>query len=102
METPWLLSIFAGIWFWFLGKNYAGRAFGWAAAGAIFALVTSTLVVGVCNASFIPHSHEEQVSFGIQAFILALLPTFLVSGSMMLMLSRRYPKKGSKAGRVYS
>ena len=99
MIAPWILSLLTAIWYGIMGHKASGHWLRWALNGALFALVASTLVLGVCNAAFIPRSHEEYVSLQVKSLLLAFLPILLVGGSMMIMLMRKGPSGSGKVAR---
>src|SRR5258708_28269953 len=89
MIAPWILSILTAIWFGTMGHKAGGHWLRWALNGALFALAASTLVLGVCNASFIPRSPEEYVSNQVKSVVLSFLPVVLVGGGLMIGLMRK-------------
>jgi len=89
MIAPWILSIVTAIWYGIMGYKADGHWLGWALGGAFFALAASTLILGVCNAAFIPRSPEEYASIQVKSVLLAFLPVLLVGGSAMIILMRK-------------
>ena len=89
MIVPWILSIVTAIWFGVMGLRADGYWLRWAVAGALFALVASTMVLGLCDAALFPTSPEEYVSFRINSVALAVLPILLVGGIPMIRLLRQ-------------
>ena len=58
MKVPWLFALATAVWFGWMAHR-AGRTWiSWALGGAFFALVATTLVLGVSGAMFVPMSHE--------------------------------------------
>ena len=72
-QLPWLTSLGAAVWFGIMayrgGRNWAL----WVVGGALFGLVTATLILGVAEAAFIPLSHDALVRFHVLMAILAVL-----------------------------
>jgi len=88
MIAPWVFLVLTGLWFGFLGYKTDGRWIRWSVGGALFALTASTIVIGLCDAAFIPLSHQEEAMIKIKTLILASLPILLVGACITLMLWR--------------
>jgi hypothetical protein len=69
---PWLTSLGAAVWFGIMayrgGRNWAL----WVVGGALFGLVTTTLILGVAQAAFIPLSHDALVHFHLLVGVVAV------------------------------
>jgi hypothetical protein len=60
---PWVLCTLTAVWFAWLAFR-AGRGWLlWAIGGGLFALVTSTAVLGLGDAAYIPISHQAHLRF---------------------------------------
>jgi hypothetical protein len=72
-QLPWLTSLGAAVWFGFMAYR-AGRNWAlWVVGGALFGLVTTTLILGVAQAAFIPLSHDALVRFHVLISMAAVL-----------------------------
>ena len=89
MIDPWIISLVTAIWFSWIGWKNGQNPFVWALQGVLLALPVSTIILGLCDAAYIPMSHDEEVSIRLKSLILALLPILLVGICAMLVLSRR-------------
>lgn len=59
-STPWWLALATGFWFALVAQR-AGRSWIlWAISGALFALVTATLILGLGSAMTIPFSDHAR------------------------------------------
>ena len=88
MIAPWVFLVLTGLWFGFLGYKTDGRWIRWSVGGALFALTASTIVIGLCDAAFIPLSHQEETMFKLKTLMLAALPILVIGGSIMLVMWR--------------
>ena len=89
MIAPWIFVVLAAVWFAWLGYKADGRWIRWSVGGALYALVATTMVIGLSDAAFIPVSHEAEASHGLKKMILASLPILVVGGFVMLLLFKR-------------
>ena len=65
MIIPWVLSIATALWFTLMARR-AGRTWvPWALSGAVFALVTATIVLGLGQATCNPFSDEQRTAYHI-------------------------------------
>ena len=67
--VPWILCILVGVWFGTLAQRTARNWVLWMLGGALFALVVSTIVVGLNHATFLPISHEMYVAYCIRTIL---------------------------------
>ena len=88
MIAPWVFLILTGIWFGYIGYKADGRWIAWAIGGALFGLTASTMVIGLCDAAYIPLSHSEETMVQLKTMVFASLPMLLVGGCIMLAHSR--------------
>jgi hypothetical protein len=76
--APWAFSLGTAIVFGLIGHSGDRHWFKWGFSGAVVGLVTSTIVLGLCEAVFIPMSHEAIVAFRIRSVLLTVLVIGLV------------------------
>jgi hypothetical protein len=89
-QLPWLTSLATAVWFGFMAYR-AGRNWAlWVVGGALFALVTTTLVLGVAEAAFIPLSHDAMVRFQALTAFVAVLVVAVAGWLFTLDLQRWY------------
>jgi hypothetical protein len=98
--VPWLLALATGVWFGLMARK-AGRSWvQWACGGAFFALVIATLVLGLAEASFIPLSHDAEVSHQMKsimaAVVLVVVPGWLFTMGMHGKLPKLWPRADSR------
>ena len=93
---PWLLSIGMAIWFAVMAHRAHRRWFLWALGGALSSLVISTIVLGLCDAVFIPMSHKAYVIFRIESVALAVLAVVCFVG-LPAVIAHRIRGAGKKA-----
>ena len=69
MDTtiPWLLCIATAAWFAFMAFRAKDGIIGWAVAGAILGLLTSTIIMGLGHAAYIPMSEAAAQGFRIKS-----------------------------------
>ena len=89
MVAPWIISIAAAAWFGLMGQKTRGQWFAWGLVGAIFALISSTMVLGVCEAAFIPISPDATEAFKFKSVVLAIVPTLLFGSIPLIQLLRK-------------
>ncbi len=71
--SAWVLALATALWFGLMALK-AHRAWGlWAVAGGLFALVTTTIVLGLEEAAFIPFSSREAALFHWRAVGISIL-----------------------------
>lgn len=69
----------------------AGRSwYGWALGGALFALVTSTIVLGVSHAMFLPMSRASADAYQIKSLAVTLV-VVLALGWLLTISLHRHP-----------
>ncbi len=84
MQTiPWILCAVTALWMGALAARARQGWFAWGLAGAVYALVVSTIVCGVRQATLIPITSNAYSSAQMQAFLgaaaLVLIPGALAS-----------------------
>jgi hypothetical protein len=75
---PWLFGLATAFWFGLMARKSGRSAIGWAVGGGLFGLVTSTFVMGLSHAVFIPESQRDYMIFQVKEF----LATALILGVM--------------------
>jgi len=68
---PWLLCVVTAVWFAFMAFRAKEGILGWAVAGAILGLVTSTIIMGLGHAAYISMSEATAQSFRIKTALLS-------------------------------
>ena len=89
METeraPWVFAIITAIWFGWMARRAGRSSTLWVVGGGAFALVISTLVVGLGHATSIPFSDHEriiqQAKWIAAAAIVVLILGWLLTSSL--------------------
>ena len=72
-EVPWAFSLATAIWFGLMARRADRSWLLWGIGGAFLALASSTIVLGVSEAVFIPLSHEACVHSRIGSVAAAAL-----------------------------
>jgi hypothetical protein len=68
-KLPWMFSAATAMWFGVMAAR-AGRSWWlWGTVGAVFALVTSTIYLGLRQSAFIPISYQAEVNFHIKSVV---------------------------------
>lgn len=71
---PWVLSLITAIWFALVARKAERSWVPWAVSGAVFALVTGTIVLGLGNATCNPFSSSEKslahVKWAVEAVVI--------------------------------
>jgi len=88
MIAPWIFLVLTGVWFGLIGYKADGRWVRWSIGGALFGLTASTMVIGLCDAAYIPLSHSEEIMVKLKTLIFASLPMLFFGGFVMLVLWR--------------
>jgi phosphoribosylformimino-5-aminoimidazole carboxamide ribotide isomerase len=70
---PWVLAAITGAVLAWVGYRSRGAWAPWAIGGAIYALVISTIVIGLFHASFLPLSEAAESSMHLKATLFSLL-----------------------------
>ncbi len=66
MAIPWLLAVATAIWFGFTAHRAERNSVLWSLGGGLFALVISTIVLGLGNAAAMPFSDHERSSLHLR------------------------------------
>jgi hypothetical protein len=82
---PWLMAALTAVWFGWLAKTAGRNSTLWAVGGAAFALVVSTIVIGLGQAVSIPYSDSQRTADHVKWIasavgLIAVLGWFLTSG----------------------
>jgi len=85
---PWSFSLATAIWFGMMARRAGRNWVPWALGGALFALVTTTVILGVSQAAFIPLSHGAVVRFRIKTVAAACLIVGFLGWLLTLSLQR--------------
>jgi hypothetical protein len=88
MTIPWLLALAAGVWFGFMAWRAGRNALLWGLGGALFALVSSTILFGLGQASAIPFSDAELGTLHIKWTLAAVLMIFVLGWLFTMPLHR--------------
>jgi hypothetical protein len=70
---PWVLSLVTAIWFALVARKAERSWVPWAVSGAVFALVTGTIVLGLGQATANPFSSRERTIFHIRWAVEAVI-----------------------------
>ena len=66
MVIPWILAVATAIWYSFTARRAGRNAVLWSLAGGLFALVVSTIVMGLGNAAAMPFSDQQRSRLHLQ------------------------------------
>ncbi len=72
---PWVLAGVNAVWFGLMARRAQGNWVLWALGGGVFALVTSTIIFGLGQASCIPFSDHERAVLHTQWTLLSIVVT---------------------------
>jgi len=64
--VPWLLAVVTAIWFGFVGHRAERNFVLWSLGGGLFALVASTIVLGLGYAAAMPFSDQERTKLHLR------------------------------------
>lgn len=88
-STPWWLALVTAIWFALMAQR-AGRSWVlWAFSGALFALVTGTLILGLGRAMTIPFSDHDRAAAQAKWTIAVILVVAVLGALFTLGLLRQ-------------
>jgi hypothetical protein len=92
MDTtiPWLLCLATAIWFAFMAFRAKGGIIGWAVAGAVLGLTTSTIIMGLAHAAYISMSEAAAQSFRIKSALLSLVAILVLGWIFSLSLHQHH------------
>jgi hypothetical protein len=71
--VPWAFSIATAIWFARMASRAERSWRLWGLMGGALSLVSSTIIVGMTQAVFIPTSHEAYIGFCLKSVFLTLI-----------------------------
>jgi hypothetical protein len=97
--VPWILCAVTAAWFGLLARSEKRGWLLWTLGGGAFALVASTIVIGLGNAVFIPYSSNAVTRFHIEitatacvlVALLGWLFTMKLHGHHRSLLARFFP-----------
>jgi hypothetical protein len=87
---PWLLCLATAAWFAFMAFRGKGGIIGWAVAGAVLGLITSTIIMGLGNAAYIAMSEAAAQSFRIKSAFLSVVAILVLGWIFSLSLHQHH------------
>ena len=87
---PWLLCVATGVWFALMAFRAKEGILGWAVAGAVLGLVTSTIIMGLGHAAHIPMSEAAAQSFRTKTTLLSVAAILLLGWICSLSLHQHH------------
>ena len=84
----WLFTVGTALWFGLMAFRAGGNWWSWALAGALFALPTATIILGLREAAFSPVSHEAQAHFKTTTLLLTAVVIAVIGQVATLPLQR--------------
>lgn len=85
-SIPWPVAAATAIWFGVMAYKAGKNCVVWAIGGGVFAVMVTTLVMGLAQATFIPFHTDEAAPFRLKVAGLAILLVFgvgwLFTGSL--------------------
>jgi hypothetical protein len=88
--VPWLISLTTAVWFGVLARRVRHNWLLWAAGGALFGLVSTTMIEGIGEAAFVPVSHEAVVLFRVKVAAMDLCSVGFLGWLFTFDLRRRH------------
>ena len=89
-SIPWLLALLTALWFGLMAWQ-AGRSWIlWAVSGAVFGLVTATLILGLARAMTIPFSDHERSAGQTEWTVAVIIVVALLGWLLTLGLHRHH------------
>src|ERR1035437_2363990 len=73
---PWPIAAATAAWFGLMAHKAGKNGVVWAIGGGVLALVVTTVVVGLGQATFMPYDTEEIATFRLKMAVLALVLVF--------------------------
>ena len=73
---PWPIAAATAAWFGLMAHKAGKNSVVWAIGGGVLALVVTTVVVGLGQATFMPYDTEEIATFRLKMAVLALVLVF--------------------------
>jgi len=70
-QSAWIFALLTAIWFGLMAFRARHNWWAWALAGALFALPTATIILGLREAAFSPVSHEATSSHKTSSMIIS-------------------------------
>ena len=87
---PWVLSLVTAIWFALVARRAERNWVPWAVSGAVFALVTGTIVLGLGHATANPFSSQEESLFHIKWAVEAVVIIAALGWGLTMPLHRHH------------
>ena len=75
-SIPWPIAAATAAWFGLMAHKAGKNSVVWAIGGAVLAMVVTTIVLGLAQATFIPYDTEEITTFRLKMAALALVVVF--------------------------
>jgi hypothetical protein len=104
-SVPWLFSLGTAVWFGIMAYRARRNWLLWASGGAVFALLTTTIIMGIGEAAFVPVSYEAEVRFRIEVVGMAILTVGFLGWLFTFDLHRRpfallgWKRQGNRTGK---
>lgn len=87
---PWVLAAATAVWFAWMARKAERSVVQWTLTGAVFGLVTATIVLGLCQATGIPFSDHERTVLHIESTAAAVLVIAAIGWVITLGLHRHH------------
>ncbi len=88
-SVPWLLAGLTGAWFGWMAHRAGRNLTLWGVGGAAFALVTSTIVLGLGQAAAIPYSDHDRSVEHLE-WVLSAVALIAILGWLLTMSLHRH------------
>ena len=97
---PWVLAAATAVWFAWMARKAERSVVQWTLTGAVFGLVTATIVLGLCQATGIPFSDHERTVLHLESTAAAALIIAAVGWVITLGLHRQHRALWNRGGNV--
>ncbi len=87
---PWLLALITAGWFGLAARKVGRNVFPWALAGAVFALVAATIVLGLGKATGNPFSNQQLMVLQFRWVAEAVVTIAVLGWFITMPLHRRH------------
>jgi hypothetical protein len=98
--VPWVLALATAVWFALMARKAERSPVQWALTGAVFGLVTATIVLGLREATGIPFSDHERTILHLESTAAAVVIIATIGWVITLGLHRHYRALWDRGGKT--
>jgi len=89
-SASWWFALITALWFGFMAARSEQGIIGWVVAGAVLGLVTSTVIIGLGHAAYMPMSQQAADAFFLKCVLLSIIAILLLGWLFTMSLHQHH------------